>query len=109
MANKLLDWTAVTQQGSKVVGREQNTDGVFMELRKNAEKLVRVHIGAVELKAFGEAPNGDKAAHSERVLRAILETYINKIGEPPSDIYPRDLAAHLHPLQNQFRMQSGDK
>lgn len=84
------------QEGGKVVAHESLVDGYFAEFRNMERQLVKVHVSADQLRQFD---NGNL----EDVLRAILKTYLEKIGNPPSDIHAGDLGSYLYPLQVQFR------
>ncbi len=105
------DWTPVQNAGGKIVNQELDTagiDGIWVEFL-NKEQLVKIHCNHYELKEFGKAPVGNEQAHYQRVLRAILETYIEKFGGVPPDISEKDLVRHLYPLQIQFRKELGNQ
>jgi hypothetical protein len=96
------DWEGVDQGGGKVVLKDADRDGFWAEF-ENGGRRVRVLISAQDLRDFGDAPDGKKAAHTEQVLRAILEMYINKRGVPPDRIDAKDLANHgLAALRKSF-------
>jgi hypothetical protein len=98
------NWTGVDQGAGIIAKREPELDGLFAEFR-SAGRLVKIHASQHELAAFGEARNGDKQAHAERVLRAILETYIDRFRDVPANINARDLGKHLYPLQIEFQRE----
>src|ERR1700690_3584978 len=104
----MLDWKSVQQANGRVVQKHPQQDAFwaeFLKLREN--KKVPVRISVQDLKDFGETSNPDKATHTERVLRAVLEWYIAKVGEPKESIDARDLANHgLNLLKKAFKNRS---
>lgn len=80
-------------------------DGFCAEFTDDEGNSVRVEITAQDLKGFGEAPEElrAKAKHTEDVLRAVLETYVLRLGKPPAVIDAKDLSNHgLQKLKEDF-------
>ena len=104
-----LDWKPIRQSNDRVVQKEADVDGFWAEFER-AEKKTRVHITAQDLGDFGKAPEDDKATHTERVLRAVLEQYCQKVGDPPADINAKDLSMFgLGALKSEFQKEPNEE
>ena len=90
--------------------KEADVDGFWAEFER-AEKKTRVRITAQDLGDFGSAPEDDKATHTERVLRVILEQYCQKVGDPPADeLMPRILSMFgLAALKSEFQKEPDEE
>jgi hypothetical protein len=91
-----------TRQAPK---KDATSAAFFAEFTDGRDNAVRVEITIQDLKDFGQAPQdlSAKAEHTEQVLRAVLETYIQKLGKPPAVINAKDLSMHgLDKLENDF-------
>ena len=84
---------------------DASSDALFAEFTNAEGNSVRVEITIQDLKDFGDAPRdlSARAQHTEQVLRAVLETYIQKLGRPPAVINAKDLSMHgLDKLEKDF-------
>ena len=95
-------WKAIDQDARRKVGRDSNIDSYFAEFENVDGKKVRVEITAQDLRDFGQAPNNERAAHTERVLRAIVNEYSECCGDPPAKVNAKDLGRHLESLKMRF-------
>jgi hypothetical protein len=104
-----LEWKPIRQNDHGVVQKEANVDGFWAEFER-ADGKTRVHITAQDLMDFGAAPKDDKATHTERVLRTILEQYCQKVGDPPAEINAKDLSMFgLAALKSEFRKKPDEE
>jgi hypothetical protein len=86
--------------------RDGQCDAFFAEFTDSEGNSVRVEIQIQDLREFGKAFQDfrDEARHTEEVLRAVLETYIQKLGKPPVVINAKDLSMYgLGKLKKDFR------
>ena len=77
-------------------------DGFCAEFQHIAGRQTRVYIKTSDLKEFGKVRQKLEESFVERVLRAVLECYVNEKGMPPKFIEAHALA-QLRWLQSLFR------
>jgi len=84
--------------------RENSEDAFWAEFEDASGKSVQVRITAQDLKEFGQAPPEleRKGHHTEQVLRAILETYVEKHGKAVPNIDAQDLGYDITILKRKF-------
>lgn len=84
--------------------KEQLIDATWAEFEDDSGNRVQVRITAQDLKQFEQAPLQlqQKGKHTERVLRAVLETYVTKHGFPSHEIDAQDLGSDLEILKSEF-------
>lgn len=83
--------------------REENRDAFSAKFTGPTGETVRVRITGQALRDFGKVSDDfeEKAARTEQVLRAILETYVSEQGTPPAEIDAYDLRS-LGGLKRRF-------
>lgn len=88
---------AVAWKTTQPPAREAHEDAFWAQFEDSSGNFVRVRITAQELRSFG------RGASTKAILRAILETYVEKHGAPQGEIEPNDLGEGLQGLKEAFR------
>jgi hypothetical protein len=75
---------------------DNHQDAFFVRFRSNKGQVAYVHSSDTEVS------RDFKAANARCVLHLILKTYIENIGDPPRELYSKNLGPHLHHAQQEL-------
>jgi uncharacterized linocin/CFP29 family protein len=101
-------WEAVQHNG-RLIYKHQNTDSFCMDFENNVGVRIQVVVTAQELKRdFDEHEGVAKKVRTEKILRAIFETYVEHFEPLPATVTFRDLGSHQESARTRFSLSLGD-